>query len=583
MTTLLLSLLLASAPPLALRAEVQALGRGASGMVVGVAVQVAPEDRVRAGQRVSLKVSLLRDGGVVDTHATVVELSGDGSALLYREWPAGPGQVRVLVESMEGGVSGMWIGPVTIPMLDTPFEVPAGAAVEAVALAPQPPPPAADAVRFLPPPREGGIGALQLELSAPARTARVAFFQDGEPLGERQRLPWTVSVNLGQVARRTVVSGQAFGTDGEFLGEDAIVLNAAPQQIPVELLLGPPGGADAQVTVSVDRQAKVESVVLKLDDRPVARWTECPCVVTVPRKDLDAARVIAAEVAGAGGRRGEAVQVKGLAGYQESVQVEVVELPVNVFDAAGAPVADIPREAFKVFEDDQEVPVEAFGTTAELPLSLGLVVDTSGSMVEPFPAVRKAVAGFATQLLRPQDSYFLLTFSFDPQIRQAWSKDPTALDPVLERIIPQGGTSLRDAVVRGLEQFRGRRGRTALVVLTDGDDTTSRTGWGATLRYIQTARVPVFPIGFQLGALDFMIKDRLKDLAATTGGEYFTSPKSGRLEDVYARIDRQLRSQYLITYRSSSTKGREVFRTVRVEVQGKDLVARTIAGYYPAQ
>jgi Ca-activated chloride channel homolog len=583
MTTLLLSLLLASAPPLALRAEVQALGKGASGIVVGVAVQVAPEDRERAGQRVSLKVVLLRDGAVADTHATVVELSGDGSALLYREWPVGEGQVRVFVESMEGGAGGVWSGPVKIPALDTPFEVPAGAAVDAVALAPQPPPPATDAVRFLPPPREGGIGALQLELSAPASTVRVAFFQDGEPLGERQRLPWTVSVNLGQIARRTVVSGQAFASNGEFLGEDAIVLNAAPQQIPVELLLGPPGGAEARVTVSVDQQAKIESVVLKLDDRPVARWTECPCVVTVSRKELDAARVIAAEVAGPGGKRGEAVQVKGLVGYQESVRVEVVELPVNVLDASGAPVGDLPREAFRVFEDGQEVPVEAFGTTAELPLSLGIVVDTSGSMVETFPAVRKAVAGFATQLLRPQDSYFLLTFSFDPQVKQAWSKDSSALGPVLERIVPEGGTSLRDAVVRGLEQFRGRRGRTALVVLTDGDDTTSRTGWGAALRYIQTARIPVFPNGFQLSALDFMIKDRLKDLAGTTGGEYFVSSKSGHLEAVYARIDKQLRSQYLITYRSSSTKGREVFRSVRVEVKGKDLVARTIAGYYPAQ
>lgn len=583
MTTLLLTLLLASAPPMALRAEVEALGKGPSGIVVGVAVQVAPEDRERAGTRVNLRVVLLRGGAAVDTHTAVVELAGDGSALLYREWPAGDGQVRVFVEALEGGASGTWSGPVKIPMLDTPFEAPAGAMADAVALAPQPPPPAADAVRFLPPPREGGIGALQLELTAPAGTARVAFFRDGEPLGERQRLPWTVSVNLGQIAHRTVVSGQAYGTNGDFLGEDAIVLNAAPQQIPVELLLGPPGGADAQVTVSVDRQAKIESVVLKLDDRPVARWTECPCVVSVPRKDLEAARVIAAEVAGPGGKRGEAVQVKGLVGYQESVQVEVVELPVNVFDATGAPVADLSRDAFRVLEDGQDVPIEAFGTTAELPLSLGIVVDTSGSMVQTFPAVRKAVAGFGRELLRPQDSYFLLTFAFDPQIRQAWSKDSGALGPVLERIIPEGGTSLRDAVVRGLEQFRGRQGRTALVVLTDGDDTTSRTGWGAALRYIQTARVPVFPIGYQLSALDFMIKDRLKDLASATGGEYFPAPKSGHLEDVYSRIDRQLRSQYLITYRSSSGKGREVFRTVRVEVKGKDLVARTIAGYYPAQ
>jgi len=102
----------------------------------------------------------------------------------------------------------------------------------------------------------------------------VAFFQDGEPLGERQRLPWTVSVNLGQIARRTVVSGQAFGTNGDFLGEDAVVLNAASQQIPVELLLGRPGSRCPGDRLG-GPAGEGQSVVLKLDDRAVARWTEC--------------------------------------------------------------------------------------------------------------------------------------------------------------------------------------------------------------------------------------------------------------------------------------------------------------------
>lgn len=581
MTTLIAALLFATAQPVALRAEVQTLGKGPQAMIVGVAVQVAPEDRARVGERIQLRVVLIRAGATVDSQASVVTLADDGSALVFREWPAGDGEVRVFLEALEGGASGSWSGKIDVVRVDTPYQPPADAPVEAVALAALPA--AEGAVRFLPPPRSGGIGALQLEVEAPPETARVAFARDGEPLGDRQRLPWTVSVNLGEVARRTVITAQAFGIDGRLIGEDAIVLNAPPQQIPVELLVGAPEGGTTPVTVAVGRDQETENVTLKLDDRPVARWVTCPCVVRLPSADIAGAKVVSAEVQGPGGKRGEAVRVAGLQGFQAEVQVEVVELPVNVFDRTGAPVGNLGRDAFRVLEDGQEVPLEAFGTTADLPLSLGIVVDTSGSMVEPFPAVRQAVAGFARSLLRPQDSYFLMTFSFEPQVRVSWSGDRGAIAPALERLVPEGGTSLNDAVVRGLEQFRGRRGRTALVVLTDGDDTTSRTARDVALRYVKTARTPVFPIGFQLSKLDFLVRQRLRDLAEATGGELFLAPKTGDLEGVYARIDAQLRSQYLLTYRSPSSKSRDQFRAVTVQVKGDGLVGRTIAGYYPAQ
>lgn len=581
MTSLLAALLFATSQPVALRTEVQTLGKGPQAMIVGVVVQVAPEDRTRVGERCQLRVVLLRGGKVVDSQSSVVTLESDGSALVYREWEAGEGEVRVFLEALEGGASGSWSGKVDVVRVDTPFQPEGKAPVEAVALTAQPP--SEGVVRFLPPPRSGGIGALQLEVEAPPEAARVAFSRDGEPLGDRQRAPWTVSVSMGEVARRTVVAAQAFAADGRLLGEDALVLNAAPQQIPVELLVGKPMGAVTPVTVAIGRDQQTEDVVLKLDDRPVARWVSCPCVAQLPSDDVARAKVISAEAQGAAGKRGEAVRVAGLEGFQAEVQVEVVELPVNVFDRAGAPVGSLTKDAFRVLEDGKEVAIEGFGTTADLPLSLGIVVDTSGSMVEPFPAVRKAVAGFARSLLRPQDSYFLTTFSFEPVARIAWNADKGAIEPALDRIVPEGGTSLNDAIVRGLEQFRGRRGRSALVVLTDGDDTTSRTAWDVALRYVKTARTPVFPIGFQLSKLDIFVKRRLRELAEATGGEYFQAPKSGDLESAYARIDAQLRSQYLLTYRSPSSKGRDTFRAVTVEVRGEGLVARTLAGYYPAQ
>jgi Ca-activated chloride channel family protein len=573
----------ATAPPLALRVEVQPLGRGPQATVVGIVIQVAPEDRARAGERLRVSVSLLQGGQVVDRGEAVVSLEQDGSAMLYREWPPGEGEVRVAVASVEGTATGGWMGKVVVPVETTPFEPTPGGAPDALALAPLAA--ASGVVHFRPPVRSGGIEAIQLEVDVPEGTAHVEFFQDAQMLYQRQRSPWTVSVPLGQIAKRTTVRAVAYGKDGSFLGEDAVVLNAPSNQLPVEILLGPelPGAQGRQVTVSIGGAPGVTEVVLRADDRAVARWTACPCVVQLSAETFKQMKVLSAEATNRDGARGEAVRVLGTTGYTESVRVEVVELPVTIFDREGKLVTGLPRDAFRVFEDGKEVPLEGFATTEELPLALGVLVDTSGSMLQEFPEVRRAVAGFGTRLLRPGDKYFLMTFSFEPHMQVEWAADPEGLVGALERVTPEGGTALFDAIVRALELYRGRRGRSALVVLSDGDDNSSRTSWDVTLRYVRTARVPIFTIGYRISVLDFLVRERLKDLARATGAEVFYAPKKGDLPDVYKRIDEQLRAQYLLTYRSPSNKPPDQFRTVRVEVKGEGLSVRTIAGYFPSQ
>ena len=583
MMTVLAGVLLAAAP-LGVRVEVQSLGRGGAGTVVGVVIQVAPEDRARSGERIALSVELLRGSQLLDQGSSVVELSADGSALVYREWPSGEGEVRVRIASLDGSAEGSWRGPVVVPVEETPFAPPEGAPPDAVALSV--PGPASGAVRFLPPPRRGGLGAVQLEVEAPQGTDRVEFLQDDQPLVARRRAPWTVSVTLGDVARRTTVRAVAYAGDGRYLGEDAVVLNAPAGQLPVEVLLGPEVGGDEGarvVTVSVGTTAPLTEVVLALDGRPAARWSSCPCTVRLPVAALQGARVLTAEARGARGEKGEAVRVLGAAGFVDRIEVEQVELPVVVLDAQGRLVADLGREAFRVFEDGAEVAIDSLATNSDLPLRLGIVVDTSGSMRKSFAEVREAVAGFAGRLLRAGDTFFVTTFSWEATVQMSWGGEVGAVAGVLERVAPDGGTSLHDAVVRSLEQFRGQRGRTAVVLLTDGDDTTSRTGWDAALRFVKTARVPFFTVGFDISRLDFFIRERLETLAEVTGGEVFFAPKVAGLPAVYARISDQLRAQYLLSYRSPSQKGADEFRAVKVEVKGEGFAARTIAGYYPSR
>jgi VWFA-related protein len=580
---LVLAAVVATKPAvIGLRVEAQPLGHGASGTVVALVLQVAPEDRAAVGERVAVEVSFSVGASVVDRGSAVVKLASDGTAMLYREWPVGQGTARVAVESLDGARGGIWSGPVTVTAQSEAFEPPADAAPDALAL--EVTPPASEGVSFLPPTRTGGLGGLELEVHVPARSARVDFFQDDQPLVQRRQPPWTVSVSLGQTPRRTSIRAVAWAADGSFVGEDAMVLNGPGNQLPVEILLGPePARGEEQrtVTVATSGQARLEEVLLKVDDRPVARWLECPCVARVPVAALAQGKVLVAEVKAAGGLRGDAVKPLGGAQFVAEERVDQVELPVVVLDAAGRPVAGLPRDAFTVYEDGAEVGLDAFGTTAELPLSLGILVDTSGSMERSFPDVRRAVAGFAGELLRPGDAYFLSTFAFEARTELPWTEDPKALEGALDRVTPIGGTALHDAIVSSLEQFRGRRSRTALVLLSDGDDTTSRTSWDVALRFCRTARTPIFPVGLHIPVLDVFIRAHLKALAEATGGQAFFVSKVSELPEVYRGISAQLRAQYLLSYRSSSTRGREEFRAVKVVVAREGLTARTIAGYYP--
>jgi VWFA-related protein len=582
LTFLLIGALATNPKVIGLRAEAQALGHGTTGTVVGVVIQVAPEDRAAVGDHVSVTLAYSVGGSVIDRGTSVVALASDGTAMLYREWPVGEGKITVSVESLDGKLGGIWSGPFMVTKEEEAFEAPEGAAPDALALAVTPP--ATDAVSFLPPPRSGGLGAVQLEMKAPAKTARVEFFQDNQELFQKTQPPWTVSVTMGQTPRRTTVRGVAWAADGSYIGEDAVVLNGPGSEVPVDILFGPEAQGperERTITVSAGGEARIQEVVLKVDDTPVARWLECPCVAHIPAATLAKGKVLVAEVSAEGGLHGDSVKVLSGDHFVEEVRVDQVELPVVVVDKAGRPVGGLTRDAFKVYEDGEEVTLDAFGTTADLPLSLGILVDTSGSMERTFGDVRRAVAGFARDLLRPGDSFFLSTFAFEAKIDQPWAEDTQMLQTALDRVIPAGGTALHDAIVSSLQQFRSRRGRTALVLLSDGDDTTSRTSWDVALRFCRTARTPIFPIGLRIPLMDLLVRGHLKALAESSGGEAFFISKAADLPEVYKGISDQLRAQYVLSYRSSSSRGVDDFRTVKVTVAGEGLSARTIAGYYP--
>jgi VWFA-related protein len=135
--------------------------------------------------------------------------------------------------------------------------------------------------------------------------------------------------------------------------------------------------------------------------------------------------------------------------------------------------------------------------------------------------------------------------------------------------------------VYGLFQFSGMRGRNSIVVLTDGEDNASRMNFDTALDYARRSGVTIYTVGIDLPITKIGIRSQLTRLARTTGGETFFLPRGAALQSVYERIDRELRSQYLLAYTSTSESAPDVFRKISVKVGRPKVGVRTISGYYP--
>ena len=138
-----------------------------------------------------------------------------------------------------------------------------------------------------------------------------------------------------------------------------------------------------------------------------------------------------------------------------------------------------------------------------------------------------------------------------------------------------------DAIVTGLYRFRSVQGRKALLVITDGEDTTSRLSYDEMLMYVRASRVPIYFIGVALGFSDISGTSKMKALAAETGGIAYFIKDVKQLKETYAQLEKELRSQYLVSYYTESTRKDQTYRPVEVKVSRPGARVRTIRGFIP--
>lgn len=277
-------------------------------------------------------------------------------------------------------------------------------------------------------------------------------------------------------------------------------------------------------------------------------------------------------------------------GYVLHTNVEEVVLNATVLEGTKL-VQDLKKENFEVQEDGVKQTILSFQHT-DLPVSIGLVVDNSGSMSRKRPAVNKSALDLI-EASNPQDEAFVVNFSDEAFIDQDFTSDESKLRDGLGHIESRGGTALYDAVVASADKLvaDGKRPKQVIVIITDGEDNASEQTLEQTIARVQQLSGPViYSIGLLFGDEQTRSEVRharraLEMLSTETGGIAFFPKSIEQVDEIAAEVARDIRSQYTIGYRSTKPTTDPGFRRVLVTAQapgmGK-LEVRTRTGYFPA-
>ena len=243
-------------------------------------------------------------------------------------------------------------------------------------------------------------------------------------------------------------------------------------------------------------------------------------------------------------------------------------------DRNGRRVQGLTREHFTVLEDSVPQAIESF-SSEDVPTSVGLVFDTSGSMKAKLPEARLATRRLL-DTLEPDDEVFLLTFADRPQLQVDFTSDFESVQNRLLAARGAGSTSFIDAVSAALTHMRGaHKSRKSLLVVSDGGDNHSRHSSGELLSLAREADVQIYTVSFPDAAIGKEVlaqtseqraKALLGSLATATGGFHYVLQNAGELGPVMAQIGALLRNQYVIGYRSSQPESPGKWRTVQVKL-----------------
>lgn len=443
-------------------------------------------------------------------------------------------------------------------------------------------------VRIMPLPDSvmSGLQTIQTIVSGTGIKA-VEFWLDGKRVATRRAPPYSLDFDFGTVPKPRRVRAVALDTHGAVITGDEVVVNTGTDPFRVRIVsprLAPKlsGPTRVEVELRMPEGKQLESLDLYWNEQRVATMYDPPFVQTVNIPSTDGVgylRAVATMKEAEDVDPVEDVVMVNTPDFMTEINVHLVELPTTVL-RDGKLVNDLAETAFKVLDEGKPVKLAKFEHVKDLSLSLGMAVDTSGSMDDKMEQTRAAGAAFFQNVMRKGDKAFIVAFDSQPHVVQKWSAELNLLNSGLAKLRPEESTALYDAVVYSLYNFQNVRGQKALVLLTDGKDTVSKFSYEQALEYAQRAAVPIYSVGIGIRMTDVDVRQKLNRLTAETGGSSYYIDNASDLTKIYTDIQNELRSQYVLGfYPAAEVKTGGQWREVTVQVA--DGKVKTIRGYYP--
>jgi VWFA-related protein len=289
------------------------------------------------------------------------------------------------------------------------------------------------------------------------------------------------------------------------------------------------------------------------------------------------------------------------------VDVDVVNILASVRDKRGALVSNLEEKDFTILEDGKQQKIKYFTKESDLPLTIGLLIDVSGSQRNLIEIERDAATQFFSQVLRKKDEAFLISFGEEAELLQDYTNSPRLLTDGLRNLrvssgvggihpgpVPTAsqprGTVLYDAIyLAGTEKLRTEVGRKVIVVITDGVDQGSRLTLNQAVESAQKADAVIYSIDYYdpsaYGGYGIMFgggggESALRKLSDETGGHVYKVDRKHPLTEVFKELQDEMRSQYSIAYTPANDTKNGSYRKIDIKLSSKDLKAQARKGYY---
>lgn len=469
--------------------------------------------------------------------------------------------------------------------------------------------PAIPAIKIIPPDVQivTGRRTVRTLVNSPA-VARVVFTLDGREIASLARPPFSTQADFGRIPRAHLISVMAYDNEARVIGRDERRVNDGGEVFWVRMDEPVVDSETALVPVSVSLREPAAHRVTALtvywnDDKKMVLTNE-PWITSVAIRpaEVGVVRVVAQLD---DGRTAEDAAPINVGAFSARSEVQMVEIPVTI-SAGGKPVATL-RPADVIVKEGQTVRnVESIAGAPDVPVTIGILIDTSESMYKTLPDVQEAAIRFLDSTLQPGDRAFIVSFDSKAGLIQPPTTDREALRRAILSLRPHGMTALNDAMILGLLQFEGVKSRRALVVFTDGFDRTSRYRAEDLNQLSQRMNVPIYgiapPVKRSLPPARIAEPTRndrwaaplydgtasrpdaamasLDEIARSSGGHLQTLTSLQSIGGVYARIAEALRAQMLITIRTDPATAENEWRPVTVSAASRGVDVRAPAGYY---